>query len=380
MEKKKDIFTAIDQYFKKRSRTSLLLWAVILTVLIGLADYRTGSEFSLAIFYILPISLVGWFATGTPTFLFCLVSSVVEFAANSAAGRAYSHFLIAFWNSAVLLVFFLLYAFILTKLKKEYRERMDLIDELRDSLTELKRTKEELEQRSQDLARSNVDLQQFAYAASHDLKEPLRGVEGFTKLLARRYKGRLDENADEFIYFILEGVQRMQTLIRDLLAYSQIGTQGMHLQPMESESAVAQALTNLKTAIDEKGAVITHDALPEVTADPSQLGRLFQNLIGNAIKFCGEKTPEVQVSAERKGDSWIFSVRDNGIGIDRDSADRIFVIFQRLHSRKEYEGTGIGLAICKRIVERHGGSIWVESEPGKGSAFYFTIPERQSPV
>ena len=231
----------------------------------------------------------------------------------------------------MLLVFFLLYAFILAKLKKEYGKRMKLIDELRDSLSELKRTKEELEQRSQDLARSNVDLQQFAYAASHDLKEPLRGVEGFTKLLARRYKGRLDENADEFIHFILEGVQRMQTLIKDLLAYSQIGTQGMQLQPMESESAVAQALTNLKTAIDEKGAVITHDALPEVTADPSQLGRLFQNLIGNAIKFCGEKNPEVHVSAERKGDHWLFSVRDNGIGIDRNSADRIFVIFQRLH-------------------------------------------------
>ena len=378
MEKKKDIFTVIDQYFNKRSGTFLLIWAVILTVLIGFADYRTGSELSLAIFYILPISLVGWFAKGTPTVLVCLVSSAVEFAANSAAGRTYSHFLIAFWNSAVLLVFFLLYAFILTKLKKEYGKRMDLIKELRDSLSELKRTKEELEQRSQDLARSNVDLQQFAYAASHDLKEPLRGVEGFTKLLARRYKGRLDENADEFIHFILEGVQRMQTLIKDLLAYSQIGTQGMQLQPMESESAVAQALSNLKTAIDEKGAVITHDALPKVTADPSQLGRLFQNLIGNAIKFRGEKTPEVHVSAERKGDHWLFSVRDNGIGIDRNSADRIFVIFQRLHKREEYEGTGIGLAICKRIVERHGGSIWVESEPGKGSTFYFTIPERQS--
>ena len=378
MEKKKDIFTAIDQYFKKRSGTFLLMWAVILTVLIGLADYRTGSELSLAVFYILPISLVGWFAKGTPTVLVCIVSSVVEFAANSAAGRTYSHFLIAFWNSAVLLVFFLLYAFILAKLRKEYRKRMELIDDLRDSLSELKRTKGELEQRSQDLARSNVDLQQFAYAASHDLKEPLRGVEGFTKLLARRYKGRLDADADEFIQFILEGVQRMQTLIKDLLAYSQIGTQGMHLQPMESESAVAQALSNLKTAIDEKGAVITYGALPQVTADPSQLGRLFQNLIGNAIKFRGEEAPKVHVSAERNGGYWTFSIRDNGIGIDRSSADRIFVIFQRLHTREEYEGTGIGLAICKRIVERHGGSIWVDSEPGKGSIFYFTIPERQS--
>jgi signal transduction histidine kinase len=377
VEKKKDIFTAIEQYFRKQSQAYLSIYAVMLTILIGIADYRTGSELSLAVFYILPISLVGWFATGTPTVLVCLVSSIVEFAANSAAGRTYSHFLIAFWNSAVLLLFFLLYAFILSKLKKEYGKRMKLIDELRDSLSELKRTKEELEQKSQDLARSNIDLQQFAYAASHDLKEPLRGVEGFTKLLARRYKGRLDENADEFIQFILEGVQRMQTLIKDLLAYSQIGTQGMHLQLMESESAVAQALSNLQTAIDEKGAVITHNALPKVTADPSQLSRLFQNLIGNAIKFHGDKAPEVHVSAERKGGNWLFSVHDNGIGIDRSSADRIFVIFQRLHTKKEYEGTGIGLAICKRIVERHGGSIWVESEPGTGSTFYFTIPERQ---
>ncbi len=380
MEKKKDIFTTVDQYFKKQSRTSLLIWAVILTLLIGIVDYKTGKELTLGVFYILPISLIAWFAGGMVTVSICILSAAVEFGANSAAGRAYSHYLIAFWNSTVLLGFFLLYALILTKLNKEYRQRKELIDELRDSLSELKRTKEELEQKSQDLARSNVDLQQFAYAASHDLKEPLRGVEGFTKLLARRYKGRLDADADEFIQFILEGVQRMQTLIKDLLSYSQIGTQGMHLQPVESEVALAQALSNLKTAIDEKGAVVTHDVLPKITADPSQIGRLFQNLIGNALKFCTGKPPHVHVSAERKGESWIFAIRDNGIGIDRSSADRIFVIFQRLHSRKEYEGTGMGLAICKRIVERHGGSIWVESEPGKGSTFYFTIPEKQESV
>ena len=308
------------------------------------------------------------------------MSSVIEFAANAAAGRTHSHYLISFWNSIVLLSFFFLYAYVGTKLKNEYRNRIKLIDKLQDSLTELKRIKKELEHTSQDLARSNVDLQQFAYAASHDLQAPLRGVEGFVKLFARRYKGKLDTKADEFIEYIIDGIKRMQVLINDLLEYSQVGTKGMHLKCIESEFFLVQAITNLKTDIDDSSAVVTYNAMPEVIADSSQLCRLFQNLIGNAIKFRNEKSPKIEISAERKGEEWLFSVRDNGIGIDPNNSDRIFVIFQRLHTRDEYEGTGIGLAICKRIVERHGGSIWVESAQGKGSTFYFTIPERQEPV
>lgn len=225
-----------------------------------------------------------------------------------------------------------------------------------------------------ELKRSNADLQQFAYAASHDLMEPLRGVEGFANLLAQRYKGKLDANADDFIEHTVEGVKRMQVLIKDLLEYSQVGTKVKRFKPIDSSLIVGLAVGNLQVAIEENGAVVTYDDLPTVKGDFSQLSRLFQNLIGNAIKFRSEKTPRIHVSAERKGDKWIFSVRDNGIGIDPKNAERIFIIFQRLHGRDEYSGTGIGLALSKKIVERHGGHIWVESETGKGSTFYFTIP------
>jgi signal transduction histidine kinase len=380
LKKGKKLFSSIDEYFKNQSKTFLIIEVVIVIFSIGIADYVTGQEISLAIFYLLPISLLVWYTNRNITISLCIICSIVEFVANSAAGKTYSHYLIAFWDSTVLLSFFLLYAFILSRLQKEYASKIKLIDELQNSLAELSFTKEELEQKSQDLARSNVDLQQFAYAASHDLQAPLRGVEGFVNLFARRYRGKLDEKADEFIEFIIDGVKRMQILIKDLLAYSQVGTQGIQLKPMDSELAVAQAVANLKSAIEEKKAVVTYDTLPTVIADSSHLSRLFQNLIGNAVKFSGEELPKVHISAERKGNQWLFSVHDNGIGIDPNNQDRIFIIFQRLHTSEEYEGTGIGLAICKRIVERHGGNIWVESAPGKGSTFYFTIPERREPV
>jgi signal transduction histidine kinase len=380
LKKGKNLFSSIDGYFKNQSKTFLFIGNVIIIFSIGIADYLTGQEISFSIFYLLPISLSVWYTNRNITISMCIISSIVEFVANYAAGKIYSHYLISFWNSTVLLIFFLLYSFILSRLQKEYASRIKLIDDLQDSLIELSRTKEELGQKSQDLARSNVDLQQFAYAASHDLQAPLRGVAGFVNLFARRYRGKLDEKADEFIEIIIDGIKRMEILIKDLLEYSQVGTRGIQLKPMDSELAVAQALTNLKAEIEEKNAVITYDTLPKVIADSSQLSRLFQNLIGNAVKFCREKLPKVHISAERKGHQWLFSVHDNGIGIDPYNQDRIFVIFQRLHTGAEYEGTGIGLAICKRIVERHGGSIWVESEPGKGSTFYFTIPERRDPI
>ena len=241
-------------------------------------------------------------------------------------------------------------------------------------ITDRKQAEEELSKRTEDLEHSNEDLEQFAYVASHDLQEPLRMIGSYVQLLARRYQGKLDTDADDFIGYAVDGANRMQRMITDLLAYSRVGTRGESFQLADCETVLSQTLANLQIAIEESEVVVTHDPLPMVMADSIQLGQLFQNLISNSIKFRGEETPCVHVSADRNENEWIFSVRDNGIGIESEYAERIFVIFQRLHGKSEYGGTGIGLAICKRIVERHGGRIWVESNIGKGSVFYFSIP------
>lgn len=200
-------------------------------------------------------------------------------------------------------------------------------------------------------------------------------VASYTQLLAKRYKGKLDGDADEFIAYAVDGATRMKGLINDLLAYSRVGTRGNPLKLTDIVLALDNASANLQSTIEQSAAVVTHDSLPAVMADETQLTQLFQNLIGNAVKFSGNRPPKIHIGAKREGNSWLFSVRDNGIGIDPEYIDRIFVIFQRLHSKTEYPGSGIGLAICKKIVERHGGRIWVESEPDKGSTFYFTIPD-----
>jgi PAS domain S-box-containing protein len=241
-------------------------------------------------------------------------------------------------------------------------------------ITERKRAEEALKEKTEELARSNRDLEQFAYVASHDLQEPLRMVMSYVQLLARRYKGKLDSDADEFISFALDGSLRMWKLINDLLTYSRVGTREKELKPTDCETVLDQSLNNLKVAVEENGAVVTHDPLPTVIVDNPQWVQLFQNLIGNAIKFRGNEPPCVHVSASPNGNGWIFSVRDNGIGIAPEYAESIFTIFKRLHGRQDYAGTGIGLAICKKIVERHGGRIWVESEVQKGTTFYFTLP------
>lgn len=240
-------------------------------------------------------------------------------------------------------------------------------------VTERHQAEETLRQQAEELERSNRELEQFAYVASHDLQEPLRIVSSYMQLLARRYQGKLDQDADEFIGFAVEGANRMKSLITDLLAYSRVGTRGKELIPVEMEDALARATRNLRLAIQDSGAIIAHDDLPVVLADPLQMTQLLQNLIGNAIKFRGPKAPRIHVGVRRRDQHWLFFVRDNGIGIDPQYAERIFVIFQRLHNRDEYPGTGIGLAICRKIVERHGGEIWVESKPGNGATFYFTL-------
>lgn len=233
------------------------------------------------------------------------------------------------------------------------------------------------ERRARELERSNGELEQFAYVASHDLQEPLRMVASYVQLLERRYKDKLDADAGEFIGYAVEGAQRMQGLINDLLAYSRVGSRGKAVSAVDLEAVLSSTLSNLTVAIDEAGARVTHDPLPTVPGDAVQLGQLLQNLIGNAIKFRGERPPLVHVAAERKGDEWVCSVRDNGIGIDPEYAGRIFLIFQRLHARSAYPGSGIGLAVCKKIMERHGGRIWVESVSGEGATFFFTLPAAQ---
>ena len=229
-------------------------------------------------------------------------------------------------------------------------------------------------QKVDELNRSNEELGQFAYIASHDLQEPLRMVASYTQLLSRRYKGKLGADADEFIAFAADGASRMQRLIQDLLAYSRVGSKGRDLLETSSEDALRQAVVNLRGATEASSAVVTHDPLPTVLADEMQLIQLFQNLVGNAIKYQRPGVPRVHVSAVRNGGkNWDFSIEDNGLGIDPQYFERIFGMFQRLHKRDEFAGTGIGLAICKKIVERHGGSIWVESQPGQGSTFRFAL-------
>ena len=246
------------------------------------------------------------------------------------------------------------------------REKNDLVE-----------ARQKLEESVAELGRSNADLQQFAYVASHDLQEPLRMVSSYTQLIARRYKGKLDADADEFIAFAVDGANRMQRLILDLLAYSRVNTAGRQFEPTAMETVLKAALNNLTDAVKESQAIITHDPLPAVMGDDKQLAQLFQNLLSNAVKFGGAQPPRIHISAKQTDGEWLFSVRDHGIGLDPQYADRIFVIFQRLHTRAEYPGTGIGLAICKKIVERHGGRIWVESELGKGATFYFTLRDEE---
>lgn len=260
---------------------------------------------------------------------------------------------------------------------------------LKDRLTHLpeklrramqdKRLREEHKRTLAELARSNQDLEQFAYVASHDLQEPLRMVATYTQLLAERYRGRLDADADKYIHYAVDGALRMQALVQDLLAFSRVGRQGTDLQSTDCNAVVEMAVKNLQSAVDESHAQVTYDRLPEVLADRSQLVQVFQNLIGNAIKFRGAEPPAIRISASKRRKEWVFAIVDNGIGIAPEHAEIIFAIFKRLHTAAEYPGSGIGLAICKKIIERLGGRIWVESQTGRGSTFKFALPATTPP-
>lgn len=262
---------------------------------------------------------------------------------------------------------------------KQYRNHLEALVQARTlELTQvndqLTLAMQELAERAEDLTRSNAELEEVAYIASHDLQEPLRMVSSYTQLLARRYQGQLDAKADKYIHYAVDGASRMQILINDLLDYSRVGRRGKLFQPTECQQVVSQAKANLQVAIRESHAQIRSDNLPQVMGDCTQLVQLFQNLLSNAIKYRRDDPPRIQITAKPRSSAWLFAVQDNGIGIDPKHLERIFFIFQRLHHREEYPGSGIGLAICKKIVERHGGQIWVESEPEKGSIFHFTLP------
>ncbi len=260
--------------------------------------------------------------------------------------------------------------------QKEVYERA-MKEKLKTELDEHLRTGKKLAETMAELERSNRELEQFAYVASHDLQEPLRKITSFIGLLEKHYGSRFDQEALKYLHYIVDGSKRMQTLINDLLAYSRLGTRGNPFLRTDFNKVLSGVLTDLDKTIKSRGAEITYDSLPTLTADELQIGQVFQNLVGNAIKFCRDTQPRIHVSARHEGDGWVFSVNDNGIGIKRDFFDRIFVMFQRLHTQAEYPGTGIGLAVCKKIIERHGGNIWLESEVGKGTTFYFKIPEKK---
>lgn len=262
------------------------------------------------------------------------------------------------------------------ELERREQELEKTNEGLEREIQERRQTEEELKRFTAQLETSNQELEQFAYVASHDLQEPLRVVAGYLQLLERRYKGRLDSDADEFIAFAVDAAKRMQNLINDLLAYSRIGRKIRPFEPTDINRVVAEAQRNVTLLVEETGAKIEVGPLPTVMADPAQLVLVFQNLIANGIKFHSDQPPVIQINARERPDEWEFSVRDNGIGIDPQYSKRIFLIFQRLHTREEYPGTGIGLAICQKIVEYHDGKIWVESTVGEGTTFYFTLPKR----
>ncbi|MEB3214248.1 MAG: PAS domain S-box protein, partial [Leptolyngbyaceae bacterium] len=257
--------------------------------------------------------------------------------------------------------------------RKETEEALRQANELLEAKVQ-ERT-QELERRARELERSNAELEQFAYVASHDLQEPLRAISSYTALLAEEYRDRLDGEALEYIDFVVDGATRMQQLIKALLTFSRVGTRGKSFEPLSCEIIVQKVLKGLTLVIEECQAIVTYESLPTLTADASQIYQLFQNLISNALKFRAHEQPRIHISVQSNPDQWVFCIQDNGIGIDPEYFEQIFVIFQRLHSRKRYEGTGIGLAICQKIVQRHGGHIWVNSAVGQGSKFYFTLPK-----
>ncbi len=346
----------------------------MLSALVALADYMTGAELKISIFYLLPISLMAWFVNRRMGIILAIVSSVLEVVTDLMVGHPYSHPVIVYWNSAVQAGFFVIIVLILSALRSEYENTLKINVELQEALAQLRVTKDKLERSTQDLARSNVELEKFASVVAHDLKGPLITAGGYIQRFQRRYKDKFDKEAYRLIGHALDGITRMEELIHALLSYARAGAKPKNLKPTNFNDIVEHAAGDLQAEIEKSVAKVTHGQLPTLLADEIQITQLFQNLIGNGVKFHRGDSPHIHISAERQGKGWVFSIQDNGIGIDRKDLNRIFDVYERLDSTEEYQGHGIGLAICKKIVENHGGRIWVESELGKGSTFFFALP------
>lgn len=344
----------------------VILFSILLAVGIFVFDLSTPLGIAAAVPYTVVILLSLWLPQGLHTIaagvgvtiltvLGIFLSPPGEKPSVFLANRILTLFVI--WTAAIFVL--------------KYKRSLEVIQEHADALDQANK---ELKNQSKELKRSNEELEQFAYMVSHDLHEPLRMVSSYTQLLARRYTDKIDSDANDFISHAVEGTNRMQWLINDLLNYSRIQSHESTFEDMSCGEILGQVKHNLQIAIEKSSALITNDLLPTINANPVQMMQLFQNLLDNAIKFSGELPPRIHVSADKKGGEWVFSVNDKGIGIDPQFNERIFLIFKRLHDREKYPGTGIGLAVCKRIVERHGGRIWVNSGSDNGTTFYFTIP------
>lgn len=357
----------------------MIFIGVILLLAIGsldfLIDLITTGQLSFSIFYLLPILLVTWYSDRKSGIEISMFGALVWHVSGIISGYIHSDHLLYYWNTAVRLGFFMITVIILSKLKETLEARTKFIFLLQSTLDDLKRTRVELEKRAQELERSNADLEQFAFVAAHDLRSPLITIGGYINRLRREYGGSLDDKANEMISLAFKNVIWMESLIKSLLSYARIEAKGKKFEPTDMKEVVESVLANLQGTIKDRNAKITCDDLVTVMADKAQIIQLIQNLIENSIKFCDKECPEIHLSVKRDEGECVFSVNDNGIGLDAEHFDKIFGIFKRVNEKSEYSGTGIGLAVSRKIVERHGGRIWVESEKGKGSTFFFTISE-----
>jgi signal transduction histidine kinase len=363
----------------RRSRGAIppgaaLALAVVAVALIGVADYATGIEINFSILYVTPIALAAWVCGKGWGLCFAGLSAGVWFAADALGGHEYSHPAIHAWNAGVRLGFFSLIAAVLHRLRSELDRQRGLVRNLREALAQRDRVQRELKKATVDLERSNEELEDYAHVVAHDLKTPLVAISGFAQMLNRSYGAQLEPEAGRLAARVVEGADRMQGLIDDLLEYAKAGKTPGEPQLIDVNAVVDRVIRDIEPEIQKPGAEITRSDLPILKADQLRLSQVFQNLIGNAVKFCGDHTPEVQIWAERKGEEWVFSVRDNGVGIDPTNAQEIFGVFKRLPASSRIPGTGIGLAVCKKIVEASGGRIWVESQLGRGSTFRFSVP------